>query len=159
MNVYIRPLTIEDASISYLWRNNHKIWELTGSKPNCEVTIEMEMEWMRNVLKRDNERRFAIVCDGKYVGNTYLTSIDDNLKEAELHYFIGNVDLWGKGVTTIAIQKVIEYSRLELKLKKIYANVNIENKGSLRMLEKNGFLITKQSDKNALLELSLQDNK
>ena len=58
--VYIRPLRREDAEVSYKWRNNPKIWEMTGSKPDREVTLKMELEWIDRVLQESNSRRFAI---------------------------------------------------------------------------------------------------
>ena len=71
MQVYIRPLTLEDAKTSYKWRNNPKVWELTGSKPDKYITEEMETEWLKNVLQRKNEKRFAVCVKDtdQYIGN------------------------------------------------------------------------------------------
>ena len=43
MEIYIRPLRIEDALISYKWRNICEIWALTGSRPDIEITPELEL--------------------------------------------------------------------------------------------------------------------
>lgn len=48
--VYIRPLELKDALVSYKWRNNPRIWRLTGSRPNTFVTPEIETEWLKHVL-------------------------------------------------------------------------------------------------------------
>jgi len=44
--VLIRPLQIEDASISWKWRNDPVVWKYTGSKPNIKVTEEIEKRWL-----------------------------------------------------------------------------------------------------------------
>jgi len=95
-SVYIRPLQIEDAEVSYRWRNNPKIWRYTGSRPDILVTPEIEKEWLANVLKRENEKRFAICLKSNdaYIGNIYFTDIKDG--EAYIHIFIGDIENWGK---------------------------------------------------------------
>ena len=50
--IYIRSLKREDALTSYKWRNNPLIWELTGSKPDIEITKEIELSWIDKILKR-----------------------------------------------------------------------------------------------------------
>lgn len=86
MHIKIRELVEKDAFISYKWRNNPLIWEYTGARPDRKVTLEMEMKWIKEVIQRNNEKRFAIIADDKYIENTYLTGIENN--EAEFHIFI-----------------------------------------------------------------------
>jgi RimJ/RimL family protein N-acetyltransferase len=58
--VFIRPLRLEDAQMSYQWRNNPKIWRHTLSKPDRHITVEMEAESLARILTREDEKRFAI---------------------------------------------------------------------------------------------------
>lgn len=73
--VLIRPLRFEDAFISWKWRNDPKVWEHTGSKPNILVTEEIEKQWILEKLEERNSVRFAIEVDDIYVGNIQLTNI------------------------------------------------------------------------------------
>lgn len=95
-SIYIRPLTLEDAAVSYKWRNNPKIWRFTGSRPNVLVTPEIEREWLAQVLQRKDEKRFAICLKTthEYIGNVYLTDIKDGT--AFIHIFIGDIENWGR---------------------------------------------------------------
>jgi diamine N-acetyltransferase len=95
--VYIRPLRLEDAQMSYQWRNNPKIWRHTLSKPDRHITVEMEAESLARILTREDEKRFAICVsdNGAYIGNIFYTDIRDG--EAQLHIFIGEQRLCGKG--------------------------------------------------------------
>ena len=93
--VYIRPLRIKDALISYRWRNDPKIWRFTGSRPDRYITPEMETAWIIAVLQRENEKRFAICLseDDQYIGNVFFTDIKNS--ECQAHIFIGEVKYWG----------------------------------------------------------------
>jgi RimJ/RimL family protein N-acetyltransferase len=101
--VYIRPLRLEDAQMSYQWRNNPKIWRHTLSKPDRHITVEMEAESLARVLTREDEKRFAI-C---YIGNIFYTDIRDG--EAQLHILIGEQRFCGKGRAYSAVCQILDY--------------------------------------------------
>jgi len=140
IDIYLRPLEIKDAEISYKWRNNPKVWELTGSKPNKVVTLDIEREWIEKVLPRNNEKRYAICIrsNGEYIGNVQLTDIKNG--EAEFHIFIGETKYWGKGIGKNATYEMIRIGFCELHLKKIYLNVNEQNFAAIKAYEKSGFV-------------------
>ena len=87
MKILIRPLKIEDAEISFKWRNDPEIWKYTGSRPTTEITKEIEFNWLKKSLKDQTKARFAILADDVYVGNVQLTDIILN-ESAEFHIFI-----------------------------------------------------------------------
>ena len=138
--IYIRSLKREDALTSYKWRNNPLIWELTGSKPDIEITKEIELSWIDKILKRKNEKRFAICIEktNQYIGNVQLTNIQN--KKAEFHIFIGETKFWGKNIATIATNKVLNFADNDLKLKEVYLWVKKENIAAIRVYEKCGFI-------------------
>ena len=136
MTVVIRPLVKEDANISYKWRNNPEIWKYTGSRPDREITLDIELEWIENVLLRENEKRFAILVDNVYVGNTQLTSITD--ESAVFHIFIGDTKYWGKGVASKAMDLLMNFAKNELNLEKLILTVNQENKSAVNLYKRKG---------------------
>jgi diamine N-acetyltransferase len=129
-SVYLRPLQVEDAQISYKWRNNPEIWKQTGSKPDKYITPEMEAEWITNVLQRENEKRFAICLkeNNQYIGNIFFTDITKT--DAHIHIFIGESALWGKKIAFEAICQIGIYGFQQLQLQTIYALVTEENMAS-----------------------------
>ena len=143
MQVEIRPLQESDALISYQWRNNPVIWKYTGSRPNQTITKEIETEWIRNVLARPNEKRFAIVADGHYIGNTYLTEIHND--QAEFHIFIGEQDYWGKGIATLVLDKIIDFSK-KIHLSKLTLEVHQDNLPAQRLYKKMGFVVIQKNN-------------
>lgn len=140
-SVYIRPLRHEDAHVSYHWRNDPRIWRFTGSRPDRHITYEIEAEWIDTVLKRENEKRFAICISGtdEYVGNVFLTDISG--KEAHVHIFIGEMKFWGGGRAMDAIRLCCAYGFDNLGLDVIYAEINKQNNSSLALAKVSGFIV------------------
>lgn len=142
MTVTLRPLQESDAATSCDWRNDARIWLFTGNRPNSCVTAEMELEWIRRVLARSDERRFAI-CLGKqqrYVGNVQLTQITK--RDAEFHIFIGDSAVHGQGVGTRATRLMLDYARDELQLEQVYLSVHADHAAAIRVYEKCGFKLS-----------------
>jgi RimJ/RimL family protein N-acetyltransferase len=153
MKVIIRELRIEDAEISWRWRNDPEIWKLTGRKWNNHVSPEIEKDWIRMVIKDEKSKRFAI-CVGnqqRYVGNVQLTNITK--KDAVFHIFIGEKEYWGKGIALAATKLLIEYAHINLKLDRVILKVNRNNIAALKVYEKVGFRISNTIDGDNYLML------
>lgn len=137
MQVTIRPLQEEDAYTSVKWRNDPEVFKYTGSTYAHEITIESELTWIRKVIADPNDYRCAIIANGVYVGNIYLTDI--NGEAAHYHIFIGNKSFWGKGVAKMASKLIIEYGFKELQLKQITLRVKKANKPAYQLYRALGF--------------------
>ncbi len=144
MTTVIRPLVIDDARLSYKWRNDPEIWKYTGKRPDRVITYEDELRWMKDVLSRANERRFAIIADGNYVGNIQLTDIDHD--EAVYHIFIGEKTYWGTGVAYEATELILAYAFEELQLKAVRLRVRTEHERAIRLYLKAGFEERRRDD-------------
>ncbi|MBL8122098.1 GNAT family N-acetyltransferase [Candidatus Saccharibacteria bacterium] len=146
--VRIRPLERNDAKTSYVWRNDPDIWKLTGSRPSRIITLQDEQSWINQVMADNTCRRFAILADETYVGNTYLTGI--NNRTAEFHIFIGDKEYWGKGIASEASKLIIDFGRSELRLSSIYLKVHEDNGAAIHVYEKMGFI---QSGKEGIFNV------
>lgn len=154
MEVRIRPLRETDAVISYKWRNNPEIWRYTERKPDQPITYEIEHKWLREVLKRPNEKRFAI-CVGnrdEYVGNIQLTDIISK-KMAQFHIFIGESSYHNKGVGTRATGLLLDYAFYILELEMVYLFVQQDNASAIRLYEKCGFSSVGEFGKRIKMEV------
>jgi RimJ/RimL family protein N-acetyltransferase len=129
----------EDAYILYKWRNDDEIWRYTTKRPDIVSTPETELKWIREVLKRDNEKRFAICISetDEYIGNVQLTNI--NSQEGEFHIFIGEKKYFGYGYGTAATLELIKYAFNDLKLQSIYLDVRPQNINAVKLYKKVGF--------------------
>lgn len=142
--VTIRPLRVQDAFTSYLWRNDKEVFALTTVSYESEITLETELEWIQEVLSHSNELRYAIEVDGEYVGNIYLTGITS--EEGYYHVFIGNKSYWGKGVAYEASLQLLQYAFDTLGLKRVLLDVRANNHKAIHLYRKLGFVETQSSD-------------
>ncbi len=143
MKVTIRPLKDGDEKVSYKWRNDPEIWLMTGSRPNIEVTEQVEYEWLQKVLTQKDSLRYAICVGDKneYVGNVQITNITE--ESGEFHIFIGNKYYWGKGVGATATRLMIDEG-FKKGLKQIYLYVRLDNVAAIKVYEKCGMSVISQ---------------
>tara|TARA_B110000444_G_C18809462_1_gene581819 strand:- start:21 stop:296 length:276 start_codon:yes stop_codon:yes gene_type:complete len=59
----------------------------------------------------------------------------------EIAYVIGDKTFWGKGIGSLVISKIILIAKEKYKLNKLIAGVANKNFGSIKILEKNKFLL------------------
>ena len=160
MKVILRPLKIRDAKISWKWRNDKEVWKLTGRNWDNHVSEEIEEEWIKEVIKQKDSRRFAICVgeDEQYIGNVQLTQITD--KDAVFHIFIGEKKFWGKGIGKIATKLILDYAGNDFNFEMIKLYVNKLNKAAIKIYEKVGFKIidTKPNDNYSMIYKSRTNN-
>lgn len=144
MQVTIRPLEEGDAYASVKWRNDPSVFKYTGTIYKKEITIENELEWIRKVCANPNDYRCAIITDGIYVGNIYLTDIDGI--SAYYHIFIGNKEYWGKGVAKQASKLILAYAFNVLRLESIKLRVRKENSSAFMLYQKLGFEVDSEDE-------------
>lgn len=142
--VEIRPLTPLDAKTSVRWRNDPAIWKYTRFRPDRTITLEEEEQWIAEVTARSDERRFAIVADGQYVGNIYLTSIRPDA--AEYHIFIGERSAQGKGIARRASTLILDFARSVLGVKFVELYVDPKNTRAIQLYQSLGFRAAEPSE-------------
>jgi len=137
-SVLIRPLRVEDAEVSFKWRNDPDIWRYTGSRPDRVITKEIEYEWIKRVINEPDSYRFAITSDGMYIGNIQITNVNER-QDGEYHIFIGEKNYWGKGIAKLATLQLLRFAREHLNLRQLYLYVRLENSRAIKVYEQCGF--------------------
>jgi len=91
--------------------------------------------WYR-ILTDDTSPVRTIVDDGHVAG--YVASyIDEEFGKREVTYWIGK-EYWGRGLATRALAEYLG----QVTERPIYGRAAMDNKGSIRVMEKCGFVIT-----------------
>lgn len=133
----LRKWKISDAEeLTKLWNDKEITKWIEGIPYPCDL------KKIKSLL-RGNEKGayyFAIFTDKKLIGSIWFRHIDSeyNYELAELGLWIGK-SFWGKGYALEASKKLIEWGFKNLKLRKIFAKVNIENNASKELMKKIGF--------------------
>lgn len=82
----------------------------------------------------------TIYADGHYVGDVWCYGMDpEGDPQAMVSYCVFEQALWGRGAATEALGLFLEEIRERFGLRRIGAFTYMENTGSIRVLEKNGF--------------------
>ena len=144
-NYYIEELDKSMVSQNYVeWMNDPKVNEYMETR-HYKHTMDSVLKFVNQKNKSVTEFLFGIFEKKKerHIGNIKVGPTSKEKKVADISYFIGERDYWGKGAATEAISLIIEFSFKKLKLKKLYANTYIQNKASIQVLVKNNFIFEK----------------
>ena len=105
-----------------------------------------EKSWkvLSNQIKEFEKARIYswIIADkksNKLLGRILLSDFEDNNKKANIGYFLGR-NSWRKNIISDCIKPVVEFGFSHLEFERIYTTVHIDNVGSWKALEKNGFV-------------------
>lgn len=134
---------IDIGNIMKLFVNNRILNDINLPKKAKEITKSYEMKWLKNTIKnyklrKPEEYNLAIIIDGDFIGGIGLHKINHNHNNAEVGYWIGE-PYWGKNYATLALRKFLKEIFRKFKLVRVVGYVNDYNRGSQRVLEKNGF--------------------
>ena len=88
--------------------------------------------WRKSLVRADAVNR-TVVADGRVAGNV-VSWVSEGRRL--VGYWIGR-DFWGRGVATAALRAFVE----EVRDRPLYAFVVPSNKGSIRVLQKAGFVL------------------
>lgn len=157
--IYIRPLRETDAETSYKWRNDDAVWQYTENRPNKHITPETELNWIKDVLKCNNEKRFAICIKetDEYIGNVQLTDITGY--DAQFHIFIGEKKYWNSGFGTAATSLIVDFAFNELTLQCVYLFVKKDNLPATKSYKKAGFYELIENDVTIRMAIYATDKR
>ena len=143
--IVLRKLNLKkDISKKYQnWMNDFEVHKFTEQKYKKHSLINIR-KFVREKNKSRNEFLYGIFLKKNnlkiHIGNIKLGPINFIHKTAEVSYFIGEKELWGKGYTTLAIKEIIKIAKKK-DIKKLIAGTYEKNTGSQKTLLNNGFKI------------------
>lgn len=121
-------------------RINNYLPKTTKANSDAESTILYIDQKVRQAEANEN---FCFVIEDKdtkkLAGAVFLKSFDWSVPKCELGYFVDK-DYEGKGITSRSISEIINYCFNVLKINKLFLRTALDNIGSRRVAEKNGFL-------------------
>jgi [ribosomal protein S5]-alanine N-acetyltransferase len=136
----IRPVREDDAvELAALYRSNREfLAPFEPPRPDEFFTAEGQLERLDRQLEA-GAHPFAIL-DGDAIAGTINVSnvVHGAFRSANLGYFVDHARN-GRGLATEAVGDVIEAAFGELALHRLEAGTLLDNVGSQRVLEKNGF--------------------
>jgi ribosomal-protein-alanine N-acetyltransferase len=136
----IRSWRPEDAQPLVRHANNVNVWRNLRDRFPHPYTLDDAQRWLTHALSSDPEVDFAIVSGGEAVGGIGFTlGSDVERHSAEVGYWLGEA-VWGRGIATAALRAATRWVILMFDLWRVFAVPFSDNIGSIRVLEKAGFV-------------------
>ncbi len=138
--VYLRPLTGEDAAAFVPWVNDAEVTR-TLAVGAAAMNRRAEQTWIEKMNASGSDVLFGIVVQepDQLIGSIGLNQIDFRHRSASLGMMIGEKSEWGKGYGTEATALVVHYAFKKLHLNRVQLHVYEYNLRGMRTYEKIGF--------------------
>jgi ribosomal-protein-alanine N-acetyltransferase len=140
--VSLRPISLDDCTERYVsWLRDPEVNQYLETR-----WVEQSLESVRAFViatGRDPASHLMAITDAesdRHIGNIKIGPIRSHHNDADLSYFIGDRDYWGRGCATEAIQLAVRLGFERLGLHRLQAGIYATNAGSGRALEKAGFV-------------------
>ena len=136
MTTTLAPLTSENFEIVARWLSDPTINAvLSADWRGKRVTTTLIA-----IAVRNNQNRFFLIRNGlEPCGIVALSDLDVADKCAMVWYFMGEMSLRGKGITTEAVRKLVDIAFSEFGLECIFAWAIASNADSIKLLKTVGF--------------------
>jgi ribosomal-protein-alanine N-acetyltransferase len=137
----LRQLRAGDASALHAYLTDPAVTEQTSYELRTQREVEQLIQFYGHAFARRSDIRWAITegPSRPVVGTIGFMAYSERHARAELGYDLAR-ETWGRGVATVAAQRVVQYGFEEMGLNRIEATVMAGNARSERVLEKIGFV-------------------
>ena len=140
-DIKLRPWRREDAGELAAIANNKKIWLNVRDLFPHPYTVTDALQWIAYTSEQNPPQNFAIEYQYQVAGSIGVLLKDDVYRKSiEIGYFIGE-PFWGKGIATQAVALLMAHIEKSYDMVRVSAEVFEHNKPSMRVLEKNGFIL------------------
>ena len=136
--VRLRPVEREDLPNYIQWVNDPDVLAYFGTY--LPYNMDREIAWFEGMNQDASVINFAIEYEGRHVGGCGLLNINHRNQSAEAGLFIGDKDMWDKGLGRDALRILLDYGFDQLNFHRIYLRVFAENGRAMHVYEKVGFV-------------------
>ena len=132
--------------------------EIKQVLPQKAKTVEEALEdYEQTLLPNAKSYGQTVYVDGNYVGDVWCYCIDpDDEPNSMLSFCIFEPEYWSKGIATAAVKMFIQKICAIYKVKNIGAFTFAHNLASIRVLEKNGFVLMEEFEEDGVLSKYFQ---
>lgn len=153
----LRPFRETDLDSLVRYANNFKIAKNLTDKFPHPYTAEAGRAFIAHAMASKPPNILAIDVDGEFVGGIGVHPQDDIQRlNAELGYWLAE-HLWGKGIMTEAIRRMVKYAFENFEIDRIFARPFGSNVASQKALEKAGFTFEARFEKTLIKNGEKQD--
>ncbi|WP_321322372.1 GNAT family protein [Labilibaculum sp.] len=138
--VFLRKWKFGDEEDLVKYANDLDVSRFLKDSFPYPYTLRDAQRWIHFVNHGAKGYFMAIEVNKEVVGCVGVEQQEDVFcKSAELGYWIGQ-KYWNKGIMTQVVKETVNYAFLNMDIVRLYANVFEGNIGSVKVLEKAGFV-------------------
>jgi len=140
--VTLRAMEPDDADVLYNWENNPEVWKVSNTVIPYSKTSISEFIANERDIYLDKQLRLIIVdnANQKPVGCIDIFDFSMRHQRAGLGVLIANDEDRKKGFANDALRVIKSYAFEILLLNQLFCNVPANNKASIALFEKHGFI-------------------
>lgn len=155
MNITLMPRTAETVAIYFAKAQQPAIRRMLPQK--AQTAEEALADFAKTQLPGATSCGRTIHADGCYVGDVWIYAIDPaDTPNAMLSYCVFEQDAWGKGVASEAVRLFLAEVLEKYHLRTVGAFTYAENAASIRVLEKNGFILVEEFTEDGVVSCYYQ---
>ncbi|MBQ0163165.1 MAG: GNAT family N-acetyltransferase, partial [Treponema sp.] len=137
-HLILRPIKFTDLEAIYKW---------AGDEKNAKYMLYSKykstadgVEWVNSMYTNADDLDYGFVWKetGELIGSGGIYHSHHPETEAWSIGYSIRTDMWGKGITTEAMKKILEYARSTRDVKELIGTFAVDNIGSRRVMEKLG---------------------
>lgn len=153
----VRSWRLGDVASLARHANDREIWLHLRDRFPHPYSEDDALKFIRAALAREPETYFAITVDDEAVGSIgYGLQQDVERVSAEIGYWVGR-EFWGRGIATEALRVVTRHALENHGLTRVFALPFDGNEGSLRVLEKAGYVREARMRRSAIKDGKVLD--
>ena len=142
-NIYFKALCTKDEEEIHSYASDEDVSRFIGWQ--LMKTLKETHNYIEEMLRRESAgthlyASIVLKSTEEIIGTAMILNFDHEAKHAEIGY-VFHKSHWGKGYGTEAIALMNDFALDSLNLHKIHARVVSGNIGSIRVLEKNDFML------------------
>ena len=132
--------------------------EIKQVLPQKAKTVEEALkDYEKTLLPNATSFGQTVHVDGNYVGDIWCYCIDmDDEPNCMLSFCIFELEYWSRGIATTAVNMFIKNICEQFNIHTIGAFAFAHNIASIRVLEKNGFVVMEEFEEDGVLSKYLQ---
>jgi ribosomal-protein-alanine N-acetyltransferase len=135
----VRPWRLADADVIVEHANNANVARQLRDRFPHPYTRRHAIEFIEHAVSGEQVTNFAIEVGGEAAGGVgFVPGSDVERYAAEIGYWLGE-GLWGRGITTEAVELVTDHVFGQLNMLRLFALPFADNTASRRVLEKAGY--------------------
>lgn len=136
-DVTLALLGAEHAAAMYRWMQDPEIRGNLGLR--LEPSLQRTHDWIKAAQANPGCHPYAILWQGRHVGNVVLDQVDEHLRSARLSIYLGERGSRGQGVGLAAVVKALHEAFAVLDLNKVWLVAHPANSRAIRTYLTAGF--------------------